>query len=362
MKSQVVAQPLARVTFSILILLTTPLLSAAQEDKSPEPRSTEAISTKLLIPHESWACGMADGIPAPEGGVLIFEAEMKLEQIYDVGMTQFGKRQAIIVQGGEFTGEKIKGTVLPGGLDYRLELSNGAMEIEQILVLRTSDGTSIFVRNSGVGPDSKDIRIVFGFEAPNASDYSWLHNGKFVGRRIVSPEAKTMKLSVYDVSDMAIPSDPMDEQVVRIAKPDDVPSQSWDYRKAEPSETTGEVIVTESVTLGGSVSIGATKGGNRNIIPITGGALSGKITGKILSAGADYQNLSNPATIDARYLWEAEDGEVIIVRNAGPFGSLVPTFEARVDGKYAWLNSGKFLSSNPGFAAGGVGLTFYESK
>ena len=50
-------------------------------------------------------------------------------------------------------------------------------------------------------------------------------------------------------------------------------------------------------------------------------------------------------TIDARYLWQTNDGEIIIVRNAGPFGSLVPTFEARADGKYSWLNSGTYLSS-----------------
>jgi hypothetical protein len=39
----------------------------------------------------------------------------------------------------------------------------------------------------------------------------------------------------------------------------------------------------------------------------------------------------------------------------------VPTFEARVDGPYAYLNSGRYLSSNPGMGQGGVGLTFYES-
>jgi len=81
----------------------------------------------------------------------------------------------------------------------------------------------------------------------------------------------------------------------------------------------------------------------------------------VLMGGADYQNLSPPAEIDARYLWETADGEVILVRNAGPFGALVPTFETRVDGPYAYLNSGKYLSSNPGMGQGGVAITFYES-
>ncbi|HUQ51771.1 MAG TPA: DUF3237 domain-containing protein [Gammaproteobacteria bacterium] len=99
----------------------------------------------------------------------------------------------------------------------------------------------------------------------------------------------------------------------------------------------------------------------RNIIPITGGTVSGRITGKVLMGGADYQILSPPATIDAHYLWQTDDGETIIVRNGGPFGGLVPTFETRVDGPYDYLNTGSYLSSNPGMGQGGVALVFYES-
>jgi hypothetical protein len=77
--------------------------------------------------------------------------------------------------------------------------------------------------------------------------------------------------------------------------------------------------------------------------------------------GADYQLLSPPATIDAHYLWETDDGELIIVRNGGSFGALVPTFEARADGPYAYLNAGSYVSSNPGMGQGGVALTFYTS-
>ena len=29
----------------------------------------------------------------------------------------------------------------------------------------------------------------------------------------------------------------------------------------------------------------------------------------VLPGGADYQNLANPPTIDARYLWQTSDGE-----------------------------------------------------
>jgi hypothetical protein len=48
---------------------------------------------------------------------------------------------------------------------------------------------------------------------------------------------------------------------------------------------------------------------------------------KVLPGGAGYQNLANPVTIDARYLWQKSDGEVIIVRNGGSFGLPAPSFE-----------------------------------
>jgi hypothetical protein len=316
-------------------------------------------STAVIIPHESWTCGLPAGIPSPESGPLIFQAEMTLDRVIGVGRTQYGRRQAAVVQQGTLTGAKISGSVMTGALDFELTLANGVVEIEQILVLRTSDGQYVYARGAGTGPDANDVRLVMDFEAPNAGAAAWLNSGTYVARRVLNPGARTLTLRVYDVSGVKPPADA--RRVVRIAKPAGVPPQPWDYRKADPAEKRGGLLITETVTLSPSQSVGASKRGRRNIIPITGGELTGRITGTVLPGGADYQNLSPPATIDARYLWQAADGEVIIVRNGGAFGSLVPTFEARVDGPYAWLNSGAYLSSNPEIRPGGVGLTFYES-
>ena len=315
---------------------------------------------KILVPNKSWPCGMPEGIPVPERGVPVLVATMKLDQVYDVGKTPYGHREVFVVQGGEVTGAKITGLVLPGGLDFQLSFSNGAMEIEQVFVLRTGDGKYIYLRNAGTAADRSDVRMVSDFEAPNTSSYTWLNTGKYAGRREVDLAAKTMKITVYDVSGVAMVPTPANS--VPVTKPADLPDQLWNFRQATAAERRGDQIISENVTLGASQSVGTTKRGNRNIIPITGGTITGRISGKVLAGGADYQNLGNPMTIDAHYLWQTSDGEVIIVRNGGSMGSLVPTFEARVDGKYAWLNSGKYSSSNPGMGSGGVGLTFYESR
>ena len=46
--------------------------------------------------------------------------------------------------------------------------------------------------------------------------------------------------------------------------------------------------------------------------------------------------------------------------NCGPIGALIPLFETRSPGPYAFLDTGKFISSDPGSAGGGVKITFYE--
>jgi Protein of unknown function (DUF3237) len=318
-----------------------------------------ASSGAVLVPHESWTCGMPEGIPVPESGTLLFEAQMDLADVHDVGRTPYGDRQVAVVREGVLTGDRLSGSVTPGALDFELGLSNGVIEIEQILVLETRGGQYIYLRAAGTGRDADDVRIVFDFEAPNESEFAWLNSGRYVGRRILDRIAGTMTLRVYDTSEVTIAPD--SGNAVRIEKPAGVPAQPWDYRRADPPEVRGDELIAESVTLSPSLTVGPSKRGSRNIIPITGGELTGRISGRVLMGGADYQNLSPPATIDARYLWQTDDGEVIIVRNAGAFGSLVPTFETRTDGPYAWLNTGTYLSSNPGMQPGGVGITMYES-
>jgi hypothetical protein len=317
-----------------------------------------AQNENVLVPRSSWDCGMPGGIPSPESGVLIFEAETKLERIANIGKTPYGDRQIAVVQDGGLSGTKVSGSVMPGALDLELTLSNGTIEIEQFFVLKTSDGKYVYVHAVGTGPDANDVRIVMDFEAPNAGTFTWLNSGKYVGRRVLNATAKTMTMRVYDVSGVTIAADSANS--VRIRKAAGIPNQPRDYRKAEPGEKQGDVLITETVTLSPSQSVGPSKRGNRNIIPITGGELTGRIPGKVLFGGADYQNLSGPPAIDAHYLWQAANGDIIIVRNTGS-GSLVPTFEVRTDSTYAFLNTGKFLSSPPGMKPGGVGITMYES-
>lgn len=316
--------------------------------------------TKVFVPPTSWDCGMKDGIPNPESGILILNVQIKLDRMARIGKTPYGDRRVAVGLEGSLSGPKLAGRVMTGALDYELTLANGAVEVEDLLVFQTDDGKYTYSRSAGVGASAKDIRVAMDFEAPNGSASEWLNSGKYVARRILDEAAKTLTLRVYDVSNVAIQADAA--HAIRITKPDGVPPQPWNSRQKDAAEKPGRELIVESVGLSPSQRVGASKRGNRNVIPITGGDLSGRITGKVLPGGADYQNLSGPPAIDAHYLWQASDGEIIMVRNAtSAFGGLVPSFETRVDGPYAYLNTGKFLSSNPGIANGGVKITMYDS-
>ena len=207
----------------------------------------------LIVPHESWSCGLPDGIPRPEAGTLVFEAEMTLDRVADIGRTQYGRRQVAVVQGGTLTGQRLTASVMTGALDFELTLANGVVEIEQIFVLKTRDGRYVYLRAAGTGPDTKDTRLVMDFEAPTASDAAWLNTGTYVGRRVLNAAARTMTLRVYDVSGVKAPGS--SARVIRIAKPAGVPPQPWDYRKAAPTEKRGSQLIAESVTLSGGSTV-----------------------------------------------------------------------------------------------------------
>lgn len=315
-----------------------------------EDTSTTQPEDVTLIPDPSWTCFMPGGIPPPALGEAAFAITLQIGAIRDVGLTKFGKRRQYDIKGGAVTGTRINGTVLSGGLDYDLTLSNGSREVEQIVILR-ADNVPILMRNAGAAAaGAAHARVVLDFEAPNSSAFAWLNTGKFAATRIVDTVAKTIRLDVYEISKVAATA-----VKLQIKDPPDVPNQTWECFTLTGGQ--GSTVFTETVTLGASISIGASKRGSRNIIPITGGATTGRVVGKILNGGADYQL----GGLDARYTLAPDNGEFILVRNCGS-GGLVPVFEARVDGAYAFLNENKYLSSPPSVSGSSVSLTFYEKK
>lgn len=120
---------------------------------------------------------------------------------------------------------------------------------------------------------------------------------------------------------------------------------------------------------GGMQELGKTGKGTRRIIPITGGRFEGpNIKGSVVAGGYDWQLLRPDGVIeiDARYLIQTAEGDLITVINTGlRHGSAevmqrlakgeevdpseyyfrsVPVFET-ANSKYAWLTKSIFIAN-----------------
>jgi hypothetical protein len=88
----------------------------------------------------------------------------------------------------------------------------------------------------------------------------------------------------------------------------------------DPPKPQLEAMFRASVAVGAPRSLGRTPLGERRIIDITGGEVSGpKLAGRILPGGADWQIVRDDGTtvLEARYTIEAQDGALIYVQNFG---------------------------------------------
>ncbi len=123
---------------------------------------------------------------------------------HDVGNTQFGRRRQLDVSGGTITGDKLKGTVLTGGLDYELSVvrtgRHGAGRGSHLEDERQRHHFHAHLRRRHAAGDSV-VRIVPDIEAPTSGSYAWLNTTKLVGTRVVAGGKIT--LDVYDVSNVA---------------------------------------------------------------------------------------------------------------------------------------------------------------
>ena len=67
-----------------------------------------------------------------------------------VGATPNGNRRIGLVAGGSFQGERLRGTVLPGGADWIVVRSDGATTLDVRLVLETDDKALIGMTYRGL--------------------------------------------------------------------------------------------------------------------------------------------------------------------------------------------------------------------
>jgi hypothetical protein len=96
-----------------------------------------------------------------------------------IGRTPLGERRTISILGGRFEG-RLNAEVIPGGADWQIITADGTAYLEAQYVLRTTDGASIYVRNTGIRHGSSEVlaRIAAG-EIVNPSQYYFRSTPRF---------------------------------------------------------------------------------------------------------------------------------------------------------------------------------------
>jgi hypothetical protein len=103
----------------------------------------------------------------------LFTIIIKLQPPIEMGDTPAGKRRIFTVTGGEFVGNKIRGTIAPIiGSDVLLVRADGSAQQDVRMLLQTDDGELVLMTYRGVRHASPEVnlRIARG-EQVSGSDY-----------------------------------------------------------------------------------------------------------------------------------------------------------------------------------------------
>lgn len=122
----------------------------------------------------------------------LFELTLTVPEIVDLGKTPLGVRKIATVTGGQFAGDRIKGSVMPSpGGDWLLLRSDDVLTLDVRLTLKTDDGALIYMHYKGlrhgpadvmarlakgevVDPDSYYFRMTPSFET-SSEKYAWIN-------------------------------------------------------------------------------------------------------------------------------------------------------------------------------------------
>jgi Protein of unknown function (DUF3237) len=134
----------------------------------------------------------------------VFSAKVTLAPPVERGPIDGQRKRFIAITGGEVTGPKLTGVVLPGGGDWQSIHDDGLTELDARYSLKASDGTVIAVTNPGVRVASPDVikRIAAGEDVDPSLYYfrttprfevsdgphAWLRRSAFVARGIRKPD------------------------------------------------------------------------------------------------------------------------------------------------------------------------------
>lgn len=144
----------------------------------------------------------------------VFDLSIRVDAPVEVGETGTGQRRMIAILGGEVSGPRLCGRILPGGADFQTIRPGGLTELHARYVVESDRGERIYVENSGLrfGPPEAlerirrglpvDPSLIYFRSSPRfetaAPDLAWLATSLFVACGAREPER--VLLSVFRVT------------------------------------------------------------------------------------------------------------------------------------------------------------------
>lgn len=131
----------------------------------------------------------------------VLELYVSLNPKITIGQSDDGERYIVPISGGHFRGEKISGSVMPGGADWQTVRDDDIKEIFALYSIQTTDGATIVVDNKGIVSGegvARYARTNPKFHAPKGR-YEWLNEKLFVGTITSLRNPRAVIIRVYRV-------------------------------------------------------------------------------------------------------------------------------------------------------------------
>jgi hypothetical protein len=111
--------------------------------------------------------------PTPPQLEYLFRASVAVATPRALGKTPIGERRIIDITGGEVSGPKLAGRILPGGADWQLIRTDGVAVLEARYTIEAADGALVYVQNFGYrhGPAEVLAQLLKGEDVDPARYY-----------------------------------------------------------------------------------------------------------------------------------------------------------------------------------------------
>ncbi|KAI0172772.1 hypothetical protein GGR52DRAFT_572594 [Hypoxylon sp. FL1284] len=140
--------------------------------------------------------------PAPPPLTYILTANVTAGATITIGPVAGGTRVGLPIAGGTFAGPRLRGTLLPVGLDTGLMTADGGFDPDGTAVLRTDDGADIIFRDRGYQAGADAIYGAVTFET-GADAYAWLDRAVAFSSAVLSAdgEGSQIALNIFMLGD-----------------------------------------------------------------------------------------------------------------------------------------------------------------